>query len=138
MRVKLVRPLRDKSMSIAGIAGLNYFPFGRNYYPEAGRYSHWRTYRDMFGLLVGTSVTSLGSGFGGVSLEPTNGVSFFAGVASAHNSRLATGTGSASTIYTTSSPPTISTLHAGFAAGIGFDFSVFTQLFKSAGAPTAP
>ena len=120
---------------VAGITALNWFPWGRNYYPD--RSQPWRTFRDMFGVMLGSSVTSLGSGVGGLSFEPVNGISLYSGIASAHSQRLPTGIDT-STVYTaTSSFSPVTTLHAGFSAGIGFDLSVFLSILKPAG-PALP
>jgi hypothetical protein len=120
---------------VAGIAALNWFPWGRNYYPD--RTQPWRTFRDMFGVMLGSSVTSLGSGFGGLSFEPVNGISLYSGITSAHSQRLPTGVYTSTVYTTTSNFSPVTTLHAGFSAGIGFDLSVFLSILKPAG-PTLP
>lgn len=134
----------SSNWQIAGITALNWIPWGRNYYPrvlsreeEHVKYTNPHTYRDMFGFMLGTSVTSLGTVFGGVDVEPWNGLDFYVGGASAHGQVLQSGAGAASNIYTTSTPPIDSTLHWGFAYGVGFDVSVLAQIFKG-GSPSAP
>jgi hypothetical protein len=121
---------------VAGIVGINWIPWGRNYYPRHGHFS--KRPLEMFGLTVGSSVTSLGTVFGGLNIEPTFGLSIYAGVATAHSQALPNGIGSASNIYTTSTVMPISTFHAGLALGVGFDFSLFSQIFKGGSSPTAP
>lgn len=122
---------------VGGIAAITYFPLGRNYFPrhlQIGRAPSSSIAKDLasdFGLMLGTSVTQLGSGFGGVSFEPLYGLNFYAGIASASSTRLASGGGSNHDIYTTSTAPTIQNLHVGLSLGIGFDFNVFTSIFKN-------
>lgn len=122
---------------VGGIAAITYFPFGRNYFPRRLQIGHAPSSsiaKDLasdFGLMLGTSVTQLGSGFGGVSFEPLYGLNFYAGIASANSTRLAAGGGSNHDIYTTSTAPTIQNLHVGLSLGIGFDFNVFTNIFKN-------
>jgi hypothetical protein len=128
---------QSSNWQVAGLAGVTWIPWGRNYYPKPGRLRHFKNYGEMIGLMLGTSVTSLGSGFAGLSVEPVNGISFFGGIASAHSSS-ASASGLGAGIYTTSSPPTITSTRFGAALGMGFDLAVFGQIFKSASAPTMP
>jgi len=127
---------QSSSWQVAGLAGVTWIPWGRNYYPKPGRLKHPKNYGEMIGLTIGTSVTSLGSGFAGLSVEPVNGISFFGGIASAHSTSASFGLGGG--IYTTSSPPTITSTKFGPALGMGFDVAVFSQIFKSGSAPTMP
>jgi hypothetical protein len=129
---------QSSSWQVAAMVGVTWIPWGRNYYPKPGDYLKLRKYGEMFGLMIGTSVTNLGSGFGGINFAPVNGISIYAGIASAHSSAPSQGIGSASNVYTTSSPPTITSLRFGTALGIGFDLGIFGQIFKSASAPGLP
>lgn len=127
---------QSSDWQVAGLAGVTWIPWGRNYYPKPGRLRHFKNYGEMIGLMLGTSVTSLGSGFAGLSVEPVNGISFFGGVASAHSVSASAGLGGG--IYTTSSPPTITSTKFGAALGMGFDLAIFGTIFKGASAPTMP
>lgn len=124
---------------VAGMAGVNWIPWGRNYYPEGTEPQHFlRRQFNKFGILVASSITSLGSGFGGGSFEPTNGFDLFAGVASAHSQTLPSGTGPFIGTSAPASVQTVSTLHFGFSFGVGFDLGVFKSLFSGTSTPTIP
>jgi len=129
---------QSSGWQVAGMVGLTWIPWGRNYYPKPGHYLKPRTYGEMFGLMIGTAVTNLGSGFGGINIAPVNGISIYAGIASAHSSAPSLGIGSGLNVYTNSSPPNITTLRFGTALGIGFDLGVFSQIFKSGGGASGP
>lgn len=123
---------------VAAMASLNFFPWGRDYYPGQPVESKFATFRDMWGLMLGTSVTNLGTGFGGVNFEPKYGISMYAGIASAQSQRLADGVTSTTQFSSDSgSLPTVTNLRPGFAAGIGFDFGFASSIFKWS-APTLP
>jgi len=124
---------------VAGMAGVNWIPWGRNYYPRGTEPPHYMHKQlNKFGILLASSVTSLGSGFGGGSFEPTNGFDFFAGVASAHSQTLPSGTAPVTASSAPSTVPTVSTLHFGFSFGVGFDLGVFKSLFSSTSTPAIP
>lgn len=121
---------------IAGMAGINWIPWGRDYYPHPFRFR--KDTKGMFGILFATSVTSLGSAFGGLDIEPANGFNFFAGVASAHTLSVPSGTGPVTASSAPAFVPTNSTFSYGFTYGVGFDLSVFKQIFTSTSAPGIP
>jgi hypothetical protein len=114
---------------VAGMAGITWYPAGRDYFPRRKGYTNYP--RNFIpGVLVASSVTSLGSGFGGLSFEPLSGINFFAGVASANRNVLPAGVlpnGAQAAGYVL---PSVTQVHVGFSAGIAFDLSVFTQLFS--------
>lgn len=94
-------------------------------------------------LLFASSITSLGSAFIGPNIEPINGIDFFAGFATAHQLSLPKGV-SPYTVYPASSmgnPPTLNLAtheKGGISFGVGFDLSVFQQLFTKASGPSLP
>jgi hypothetical protein len=93
--------------------------------------------------LVATSVTSLGNLFAGGNIELANGINFFGGRASAHQSTLPSGYSMTTVLEPAGSgnPPTIPTathLRWGWSFGVGFDLSVFTQIFGKASGASAP
>jgi len=60
------------------MAGIIWYPVGRDYFPRRMGYSNYpRNY--IPGVLIATSVTSLGSAFGGGTFEPLNAIAFFCG-----------------------------------------------------------
>jgi hypothetical protein len=128
------------NFQVAGFAAVNVIPFGRNYFPQFSQSWKPKNLRGVFGIMIGSSVTSLGSGFGGLSLEPVNGVVFYGGVASAHNQTLLNGVGSGSNsnVFLSATQTPTNSLSYGFAFGVGMDLSVFAQIFKSTSAPSAP
>jgi hypothetical protein len=115
---------------VSAMAALNWFPWGRDYYPGQRVRTRAETFRDMFGVMLGTAVTTLGTGFGGVNFEPVNGLSFYSGVASANSQRLPTGVNLSTPFNSTSNFQPVTTLHAGLAFGIGFDFGVASSIFR--------
>jgi hypothetical protein len=125
------------------MAGIAWFPFsGRDYFSrEKG--APWRAKNWVPSLLLASAVTSLGSAFIGPNFEPINGLDVFGGYASAHQSSLP-GSVSAQTVYqagSTGSPPTLNTathLKGGFSFGVGFDLSVFLQIFGKTQGPALP
>lgn len=117
-------------LQIAAMVALNWFPWGRDYYPNQPVRSKWITFRDMFGGMLGTSVTNLGTGFGGINFEPSYGLSFYAGVASANSQRLPTGVTLNTPYPSSTSLQTVTTLHAGIAFGVGFDLGVASSIFR--------
>jgi len=129
-------------IQVAGMAGLEWFIWPRDYFPYhrgvGTRAENWKP-----ALLVASSITSLGSAFVGPNIEPVNGFNFFAGVASAHQQTVSNAT--LQTVYlpisSSNAPPTITpatNVKWRFAFGIGFDLSVFTQLFTKASGPQLP
>jgi hypothetical protein len=114
---------------VAGMAGITWYPVGRDYFPRRKGYTNYsRNY--IPGVLVATSVTSLGSGFGGLSFEPLSGIGFFAGIASANRNVLPAGVSPNSAQASGYTLPNVTQVRVGFSAGIAFDLSVFTSLFS--------
>jgi hypothetical protein len=114
---------------LAGMVGLTWYPVGRDYFPRHNGYSNYgRNY--IPSLLLATSVTSLGSALGGVNFEPVSGINLFAGIASAKSNVLPSGVTTTTVIPGTYTLPGTTQLGYGFAAGIGLDFGVFSQLFS--------
>ena len=130
---------------VAGMAGVAWFPLlgGRDYFPRGTSGSlHWRNLAPA--LLVATSVTSLGNAFVGPDFEPVNGLDLYVGIASAHQTALPSSQSLTAVLLPSgngNNPPTLQTathVKAGLTFGVGFDLSVFTQIFSktsSAGLP---
>jgi hypothetical protein len=78
----------------------------------------------------------LGNAFFGPNIEPVNGVDFYAGVSSAHQTALPGSlplTSVLQPVSGTNGPPTIPTvtnLRWGFTFGLGFDVNTFLAIFK--------
>jgi hypothetical protein len=113
----------------------DYFPYKRGVGPPGGNW--WPS------ALFASSVTTLGSAFFGPNFEPVNGFNFFGGIASAH--RQTVSSAALKTVYLpvgmSGAVPTItpSTQEKwGFSFGVGFDLSVFTQLFTKTAGPQLP
>jgi hypothetical protein len=125
------------------MAGLEWFIHPRDYFPH-GRGVGTSGENWIPSLLVASSVTSFGSAFIGPNIEPVNGFNFFGGIASAHQQVLPSGVSLTSVYQGTGSsntPPSITPItHEkwGFSFGIGFDLSVFTQLFTKTSGPQLP
>jgi len=114
---------------VAGMAGLSWYPWGRDYFPRRKGYTNYaRNY--IPSVLVASSITSFGSAFGGLNFEPFSGIDFFGGIASANRNVLPTGVTPNSAVATGYTLPSTTQVHVGFSAGIAFDFGVFTQLFS--------
>lgn len=126
---------QQSNWQVAGMTGITWYPVGRDYFPRRKGYSNYaRNY--IPGILVATSVTSLGSGFGGGNFEPLSGIDFFAGIASANRNVLPTGVSLNSAQATGYTLPSVTQLHVGFSAGIAFDLNVITTLFSKTSAPS--
>jgi hypothetical protein len=131
------------SIQPAGMLGIAWFPWHRDYFPR-GRGALFQG-RDMIpSFMAASSVTSLGSVFFGPNFEPFNGIDLFGGWATANVTRLAKGT-SLTQVYlpggSGSAAPTINTatqVKGGISFGVGFDISVFLQLFGKAQGPSLP
>jgi hypothetical protein len=114
---------------VAGMVGLSWYPWGRDYFPRRKGYTNYaRNYAPS--VLVASSITSFGSAFGGLNVEPFSGIDLFAGIASANRNVLPTGVAPNSAVATGYALPSTTQVHVGFSAGIAFDFGVFTQLFS--------
>ena len=114
---------------VAGMAGITWYLKGRDYFPRHTGFSNYkRNY--LPGILIASSITSFGSGFGGLSFEPISGVDFFSGIASANRNVLPSGLSPNSIVASTYTLPSVTQVRVGFSAGIAFDFGVFTQLFS--------
>jgi hypothetical protein len=115
---------------LAGMAGLVWFPWGHDYFPRRSGYANFG--RNLLpSLLVATSVTSLGNSMGGVNWEPVSGLDFFAGLGSAHRTSLPSGLTVNTAVASGSTLSTVTTEHAGFTLGVGFDLSTIMTLFSS-------
>jgi hypothetical protein len=119
----------ESHWQLAGMVGLTWYPFGRDYFPRHNGYSNYgRNY--IPSLMLATSVTSLGTALGAINFEPVTGINFFAGIASAKTNVLSAGYLTTTVIPGTYTLPGTTQLGYGFAAGIGLDFGVFGQLFS--------
>jgi hypothetical protein len=126
---------------VAGMVGVAWFPSGRDYFPR-GTSGSLHIHNMIPAVLVATSVTSLGNSFIGPDFEPVNGLDLYAGFASAHQTGLPS-TQSLSTVFLPvgSAAPTLSTVthvKLGLTFGVGFDFSVFTQIFGKTASASLP
>jgi hypothetical protein len=129
------------SVQVAGMAGIEWFIKPRDYFPykrgTGTSAANW-----IPSALVASSVTSLGSAFVGPNFEPVNGFNFFAGYASAHQQTVSSAT--LQTVFlplSNNAPPTITPITKvkwGFSFGVGFDLSVFQQLFTKASGASLP
>jgi hypothetical protein len=125
------------------MAGVGWFPVGRDYFSRE-RGTSFRVKNLVPSVLVASSITSLGSVFLGPNFEPVNGLNLYAGYASAHQASLPSGVSSTTPyipVGSSSTPPTLNTttrLKFGFTFGVGFDLSVFLQLFGKTQGPSLP
>ena len=120
---------------VAGMAGLVWYPWGRDYFPLKSGYANLR--RNMVpSFLLATSVTSLGNSMGGINWEPISGVDLYAGIASAHKTVLPAGISLNTAVPSGYSLSTVTQQHAGLSLGVGLDLSVIGTLFGSK--PNAP
>lgn len=128
----------------AGMVGVGWFPFGRDYFPYGTGGSVFRRTNYSPSLMAATSVTSLGNFFVGPDVEPSNGINFFAGVAAGHQNTLPSGVSlnfPLLPVGASNSPPTLpSATHEkwGISLGVAFDVGVFAQIFGKASGATAP
>jgi hypothetical protein len=117
---------------VEGLAAVVWNPWGRDYFPYGSTQSVGldRWHRLVPGLMLGTSVTSLGNAFGGVNVEPTNGINLYIGAANGTSTVLAPGV-TPSTFFTDDKYlPTVTSQRIGFAFGVGLDYTVFCSIFK--------
>lgn len=132
---------QNDRVQIQGIAGINWYPGGRDFYPGYFRGSR----RWIPGVLFGTSVTATGNFIGGLDFEPVNGFDLILGGEVGPVTTLAPGVPLGP--FTTPNPsvyfasgdtiPTKQKLTGGFVFGIGFDLSVFNSIFSSGSSPSS-
>jgi hypothetical protein len=119
---------QDDRFQLQPLVGLNMYLKKRDLFPgyltPAMRWTP--------GILLGTSVSSLGNFMIGPDLEPVNGLDLYAGLHVGHTTDLATGVVPGVTQFDpkTSSAPTVQTLRIGLFFGIGFDLNVFKSIFQ--------
>jgi hypothetical protein len=113
---------------VAGMAGLVWYPWGRDYFPRRSGYASFG--RNLApSLLLATSVTSLGNSMGGINWEPISGIDFYGGVASAHKTILPNGLTANSAVPSGYALNNVTQEHVGLSLGVGMDLSVITSLF---------
>lgn len=134
---------QTSNWQVAGMAGVAWFPLGRDYFPR-GTSGSLHLHNMIPAVLVATSITSLGNSFIGPDFEPVNGLDLYIGVAAAHQTGLPN-TQPLTTVLLpvggNNSPPTLSTvthIKPGLTFGIGFDLSVFTQIFGKTSSASLP
>jgi hypothetical protein len=129
-------PTQQSEWQVAGMVGITWYPWGRDYFPRHSGFSN-PARNFLPSLLMATSVTSLGNAVGAVNWEPLSGIDIFAGIGSANKSALPSGFSPTTTAVPQGyALQTNTQLHAGFAIGVGFDLSVFTQLFGKSSSST--
>jgi hypothetical protein len=122
---------------IAGMAGLTWYPWGRDYFPRHSGFSSYR--RNLLpSFLLATSVTSLGNAMGAINWEPIGGIDLFAGAGTAHRNVLPNGISTTTGLPSGYALQTATQVHVGFTTGIAFDFGVFLQLFQKTSAAGMP
>jgi hypothetical protein len=123
------------TVQVTGIAGINWYLRKRDYFPG---YLTWKD-RITPGILLATSVTSLGNVFLGADIEPFNGIDLYATLNIGQKTNLAPGVIPGVTLFSASATtvPTRQTTAYGFAGGIGFNFSIFSSIFSKGSAPSA-
>jgi hypothetical protein len=138
-----VTTIQKTDWQVAGMSGVAWFPFGRDYFPH-GSGLHVSPHDLWPSFLIATSITSIGNAVGAINMEPISGIDLFAGIGSAHRIDLPS---SLSNPFTTPLYPnstatpslqTNTTVHAGFTAGIGLDLSVFIGLFSKTSSASLP
>jgi hypothetical protein len=118
------------------MAGVLWYPWGHDYFPR--RTGFRNTGRNLApSLLLASSITSLGNAMGGVNWEPVGGLDFYAGVASGHTVSPPLGFKVNTAVPTGTTLNWLTTEHAGLAFGVGFDLSVFGQIFGTKGTAQA-
>jgi hypothetical protein len=120
------------NFQVQGLAAVVWNPWGRDYFPfgssqSVGLYG-W--HRLVPGLMLGTSVTSLGNAFAGVNVEPTNGIDLYVGAANGTSTKLGPGVTTGTFFSDDKYLPTVTTQRVGFAFGVGLDYTVFCSIFK--------
>jgi hypothetical protein len=123
-----VVPTQTSNIQIAGMAGLTFYPWRRDYFPRRSGYSVYK--RNLYpSILAATSVTSLGNSMIAGNWEPINGLDFFAGIGWAHSNVLPNGI-TQSTILPAGFTLQLGTqVKTGLAFGVAFDFGLLNQLF---------
>ena len=118
---------QNQSLSLQPMAGLNWYPGGRDFFP-----GYLGKRRLIPGLLFGTSFMSSSLFMGGANFELVNGLDLYGGIALGTANRLANGVTLGVTQFpSASSPvPTVQNLKSGVFFGFGFDLSVFSTIFK--------
>ena len=127
---------QKSNWQIAGMAGVLWYPFGHDYFPR--RSGFLNSGRNQIpSLLFASSITSLGSAAGAVNWEPMNGIDLYGGVGSAHTMVPVSGFTANTIIPTGTTVQTQTQLHWKLTFGVGFDLSVFGQIFGTKGTATA-
>jgi hypothetical protein len=125
-----VVPTQSSSIQLAGMAGLTYYPWRRDYFPRHSGNGVYR--RNLYPSIIGaTSVTSLGNSVVVANWEPLSGLDIFAGGGWAHQNVLPSGI-TTSTILPAGYTLQLGTkVKSGFAFGFGFDVGILSQIFGS-------
>jgi hypothetical protein len=114
---------------LAGMAGINWFPWGRDYFPKRNGYA-FRRQNLIPGVFAATSVTSLGNSAFGLNIEPVSGISLMIGAGMAHTTLLPSGVSTTVALPSGYTLQTITQVNWGIAYGIGLDLNVFSQIFS--------
>lgn len=127
---------QKSNWQVAGMAGVLWYPWGHDYFPR--RSGFWNTGRNLIpSLLLASSITSLGSAAGAANWEPMNGIDVYGGIGSAHTIVPISGFTANTIIPTGTTVQTQTQLHWKVAFGVGFDLSVFGQIFGTKGTAAA-
>jgi hypothetical protein len=114
---------------LAGMAGIDWFPFGRDYFPRRNGFSIYK--HDLIpAAFAATSVTSLGNVAFGLNFEPISGIDFLVGAGMAHTAVLPNGVTPSTVLPGGYTLPGVTQVNWGVTYGVGFDLSVFTQIFS--------
>jgi hypothetical protein len=111
------------------MVGLDYFIFGRDYFPlrRGLKFSGRNLIPAPYAV---TSVTSLGNSSFGLNFEPYSGVDFLLGAGMASTTALPQGVTPSSVLPTGYTLPSVTQINWGFTWGVGFDFNLFSQIFS--------
>jgi len=127
---------QKSNWQVAGMAGVLWYPWGHDYFPR--RSGFLNSGRNLIpSLLLASSITSLGSAAGAVNWEPTNGIDLYGGVGSAHTVVPPPGFTANTIIPSGTTLQTQMQLHWKLTFGVGFDLSVFGQIFGTKGTAAA-
>lgn len=127
---------QKSSLQVAGMAGVLWYPVGHDYFPR--RSGFLNSGRNQIpSLLFASSITSLGSAAGAVNWEPMNGLDFYGGIGSAHTTVPLSGFTANTIIPSSATLQTQTQLHWKPTFGVGFDLSVFGQIFGTKGTAAA-
>ena len=120
---------QKSNYQLSAMVGLDFFLIPRDYFPfRRGLYFSKRNL--IPAPYAVTSVTTLGNSSFGLNFEPWSGVDFLVGAGMANTAQLPAGVTPSTVLPSGYTLPSTTEVNWGFTWGVGFDFSLFSQIFS--------